>query len=83
VAREDILGQLQALGDLSADLDPRTVQEVEAALAQDLALLEAVAEGEGGADLLREFEAHELEVGRDAVEAARFLVGLMTAPTGP
>jgi hypothetical protein len=83
MAREDILGQLEVLREISTEFDPRLVREVEAALAQDLALLDALAAGEGGVDLVEQFEAHELEVGREAVEASCFLVDVITAEAGP
>jgi hypothetical protein len=81
-AREDILKQLEVLREVSDGLDPRVVRQVETAMAQDISLLDAVAGGEVQTDLIEQFKAQELQVGRDVLEASRFLVDLL-APEGP
>jgi len=82
VAREDVLKQLEVLSEISVGLDPRVAKQVQVAIARDIAFFEALAAGGKGGDLLEQFEAHEIEVGREAIEASHFLVDLMVAPGG-
>lgn len=83
VVREDVLKQLEVLSEISDGLDPRVAKQVQAAIARDIAFFEALAAGGKGRDLLEQFEAHEIEVGREAIEASHFLVDLMVAPGEP
>ena len=53
------------------------VEEVQAAIARDIALFEAAAGPEAGFELIQQFEAGEIEASPEAVEAARILVDLI------
>jgi hypothetical protein len=77
VARGDLIRQAELLPEMASDLDPAVVEEVQAAIARDIALFEAAAGPEAGAKLIEQFEAGEIEASPEAVEAARILVDLL------
>ncbi len=82
-ARGDLLQQANLLDEAAGHLDPAVVEEVRAAIAQDLALFEA-ADAEEPPDyneLTEQFEAAELEASPEAIEAARFLIELLLEKT--
>jgi hypothetical protein len=76
-ARDDLLRQAELLRKAASDLDPAVVEEVQAAIARDIAFLEAAASPEAGHELLEQFEAGEIEASPEAVEAARILLDLI------
>ena len=80
-ARDDLLQQAELLHEAASDLDPAVVEEVQAAIARDIALFEAAAGPEAGFELIEQFEAGEIEVSPEAVEAARILVDLILEET--
>jgi hypothetical protein len=76
-ARDDLIRQGELLREAASDLDPAVVEEVQAAIARDIAFFEAAAGPEAGAKLLEQFEAGEIEASPEAVEAAHILVDLL------
>jgi hypothetical protein len=76
-ARDDLIRQGELLREAASDLDPAVVEEVQAAIARDIAFFEAAAGPEAGAKLLEQFEADEIEASPEAVEAAHFLVAVL------
>ena len=81
VARDDLIQQAELLREAASDLDPAVVEEVQAAIARDIAFLEAAAGPEAGFELIEQFEAGEIEASPEAIEAARFLVDLLLGET--
>jgi hypothetical protein len=77
VARGDLIRQAELLREAASDLDPAVVEEVQAAIARDIAFFEAAASLEAGFELIEQFEAGEIEASPEAIEAARFLVELL------
>ncbi len=77
VARGDLIQQAELLREAASDLDPAVVEEVQAAIARDIAFFEAAAGPEAGYELIEQFEAGEIEASPEAIEAARFLVELL------
>ena len=80
-ARDDLFRQAELLREAPSDLDPAVVDEVQAAIARDMAFFEAAAGPDAGVELLEQFEAGEIEVGPEATEAARILVDLLLGET--
>ena len=80
-ARDHLLQQAELLREAASDLDPAVVEEVQAAIARDIALFEAAAGPEAGMKLVEQFEAGEIEASPEAVEAARTLVDLLLGET--
>jgi hypothetical protein len=80
-ARDHLLQQAELLREAANDLDPAVVEEVQAAIARDMALFEAAADPEAGFELIEQFEAGEIEANPEAVEAARILVDLLLGET--
>ena len=76
-ARDDLLQQAELLREAASDLDPAVVEEVQAAIARDIAFFEAAAGPEAGFELIEQFESGEIEASPEAIEAARFLVELL------
>jgi hypothetical protein len=76
-ARDDLIRQGELLREAASNLDPAVVEEVQAAIARDIAFFEAAAGPEAGAKLIEQFEADEIEASPEAFEAARFLVALL------
>jgi len=81
VARDDLIQQAELLREAASDLDPAVVEEVQAAIARDIAFLEAAAGPGAGFELIEQFEAGEIEASPEAIEAARFLVDLLLGET--
>jgi hypothetical protein len=81
VARDDLIQQAELLREAASDLDPAVVEEVQAAIARDIAFLEAAAGPEAGLELIEQFESGEIEASPEAIEAARFLVDLLLGET--
>jgi hypothetical protein len=80
-ARDDLIQQAELLREAASALDPAVVEEVQAAIARDIALFEAAAGPEAGFKLIEQFEAGEIEANPEAVEAARILVDLLLGET--
>ena len=80
-ARDDLIRQAELLREAASGLDPAAVEEVQAAIARDIALFEAAAGPEARFELIEQFEAGEIEASPEAVEAARFLVDLLLEET--
>ncbi|MDY7079570.1 MAG: hypothetical protein SXV54_22020 [Chloroflexota bacterium] len=78
-ARDDLIGQTKLLREAAGDLDPAVMEEIQAAIARDVAFFEAVDAGGAGPDLLEQLQAGEIEASPEAVEAARVLVDLLLA----
>jgi hypothetical protein len=81
VARDDLIQQVELLREAASDLDPAVVEEIQAALARDIAFFEAAAGPSAGTKLIEQFEAGEIEADPEAAEAARFLVDLLLGKT--
>ena len=79
--RDDLLQQAELLRKAASGLDPAVVEEVQAAIARDIALFEAAAGPEAGAKLIEQFETGEIKASPEAVEAARILVDLLLRRT--
>jgi hypothetical protein len=79
--RDDLLQQAELLRKTASGLDPAVVEEVQAAIARDIALFEAAAGPEAGAKLIEQFETGEIKASPEAVEAARILVELLLGRT--
>ena len=79
--RDDLLQQAELLRKAASGLDPAVVEEVQAAIARDIALFEAAAGPEAGAKLIEQFETGEIKASPEAVEAARILVELLLGRT--
>jgi hypothetical protein len=79
--RDDLLQQAELLRKAVSGLDPAVVEEVQAAIARDIALFEATAGPEAGARLIEQFETGEIKASPEAVEAARILVDLLLRRT--
>ena len=79
--RDDLLQQAELLRKTASGLDPAVVEEVQAAIARDIALFEAAAGPEAGAKLIEQFETGEIKASPEAVEAARILVDLLLGRT--
>jgi hypothetical protein len=79
--RDDLLQQAELLRKTASGLDPAVVEEVQAAIARDIALFEAAAGPEAGAKLIEQFETGEIKASPEAVEAARILVDLLLRRT--
>jgi hypothetical protein len=77
VARGDLIQQAELLREAASDLDPAVVEEVQAAIARDIAFFEAAAGPEAGTKLIEQFEAGEIEASPEAIEAAHILVDLL------
>jgi hypothetical protein len=80
-ARDDLIQQAELLREAASDLDPAVVEEVQAAIARDIALFEAATGPGAGFELIQQFEAGEIEASPEAVEAARILVDLLLGET--
>jgi hypothetical protein len=75
---EDLLLQADKLTEVSGDLDPATVAAVQAALARDMAFFGALSEDTVEARSIASlWSSGEIEVCREAFEAAQFLVDLL------
>jgi hypothetical protein len=73
----DLIQQANQLIELSNDLDPATVEKVQAAIARDMAFFEAISQDKNPYELLKQFNTDELEISPEALEAARFLMELL------
>lgn len=80
-ARDDLLQQAELLREAASNLDPAVVEEVQGAIARDIALFEAATGPEAGFELIEQFEAGEIAASPEAVEAARTLVDLLLGET--
>jgi hypothetical protein len=80
--REDLVLQADTLSEVSADLDPATVEAAQAALARDMAFFEALRSGQlEGRDLVDLWTSGELDADEEAVAAAQYLVDLLLEGT--
>jgi hypothetical protein len=69
------------LQQVADDLDPGVLERAQAAIARDMAYLEAVKAGAAGHELAEQFKTDELEASPEAVEAAHILVDLLLGET--
>jgi hypothetical protein len=81
--RRDLVLQAETLCEVSADLDPATVEAAQAALARDMAFFDALRSGQiEGHDLVGLWTSGELDADEEAVVAAQYLVDLLLEGTG-
>ena len=80
--RSDLLKQAEVLSEISGGLDPATVAQARAAIAQDMTYFEMIANSNGNKRSLWEsYNAGNLKAGQIALEAARLLTELLLPET--
>jgi len=80
--RSDLLKQAEVLGEISGDLDPEVVTQARAAIAQDMAYFETIANDNDNYKSIRvNYEAGKLKASPEALEAARLLTELFIPET--
>jgi hypothetical protein len=76
--REDLVLRADTLLEVSGDLDPTTVEKVQAALARDMAVFDAVGTPAfESSEVAKLWESGEIELDDEMIEAARYLIDLL------
>ena len=75
--RHDLMRQAEILQEVSTDLDPTTIDLVQAAIAEEFLLCEMLRNQKTRDHLLETFLADEIKVSAGTIEAARILVNLV------
>ncbi|OGO16946.1 MAG: hypothetical protein A2Z14_10265 [Chloroflexi bacterium RBG_16_48_8] len=77
LTHHDLMRQAELLQGVSRDVDPATVNLVQAAIAEDILFFEMVSNHETRGQLLGQFLAGEIEIRAGTIEAAQILVNLV------
>jgi hypothetical protein len=76
-ARDDLIQQADVLQELSADIDPSVLEEIQTTIAYDITYFDLVASSMAGRELNEQFEAGEMDILPEALEAAQLLVNII------
>jgi hypothetical protein len=69
--------QAELLREVSRDIDPATIKEVQVAIAEDIRFFEMIQSRETRDQLIQQFLVGEIEIRAGTVEAAQVLVNLV------
>ena len=75
-ARDDLLQQAEVLQEFSDDIDHVVLEEIRTAIAYDITYFELAFSPRAGMELNEQFEAGEMEIIPEALEAAQLLVDI-------
>lgn len=77
LARDDLIRQAELLQEISGDIDPATIEELQAAIAYDIHFFEMIHNHETRHQLYTQFIAGDLNIRAGTTEAARILENLI------